>query len=122
MPELEFHFIDEPIEVIFDKPPMLEKSPECPQGFIWQGITYRVEKLLEEWRDYRRRGRMERNMRPEHSRRASLKGSWGVGRFYFRVLVEGSGREFELYYDRSPNNLDDRKGGWYLLGERYSAK
>jgi hypothetical protein len=116
VPDLEFHFVDESIEVFFDKPPVLEKSPECPQGFLWQGNTYRVEKLLEEWRDYRRRGRMARNMIPEHSRRASLKGSWGVGRFYFRVQVNG-GKVFELYYDRSPNN-DDRKGGWYLLGER----
>jgi Family of unknown function (DUF6504) len=118
VPELEFHFIDEPIEVLFDRPPALEKSPECPQGFLWQGNVYRVEQLLEEWRDYRRRGRMARNMQPEHAQRASLKGSWGVGRFYFRVLANG-GREFELYYDRSPNSIDERKGGWYLLGERY---
>jgi len=113
----EFHFIDEPIQVIFSQPPALEKSPECPQSFQWQGRLYRIEKLLEEWRDYRRRGRMARNMRPAHSRRASLKGSWGVGRFYFRVQVEG-GKVFDLYYDRSPNSVDDRKGGWYLLSER----
>jgi len=119
MPDLDFHFIDEPIEVFFDKPPMLEKSPECPQGFLWQGNTYRVEVLLEEWRDYRRRGRMARNMRPEHAQRASIKGSWGVGRFCFRVQVAG-GRVFELYYDRSPDNIDDRKGSWYLLSERPS--
>jgi hypothetical protein len=118
VPEPEFHFIDEPIEVFYDGLPVLEKSPECPQGFLWQGNAYRVEKLLEEWRDYRRRGNMGRNMRPEHLDRASLKGSWGVGRFYFRVQVE-EGRVFELYYDRSPNNVDDRKGSWYLLTERY---
>ena len=119
MPDQAYHFIDEPIEVFFDEPPLLEKSPPCPQGFRWQGNIFRVEKLLEEWRDYQRRGKMARNMRPKHAQRASLKGSWGVGRFYFRVQ-DIDDRIFELYYDRSPNSVDDRKGGWYLLAELYS--
>jgi len=29
------HFYDDPIEVIFETPPALEKSPPCPNGFIW---------------------------------------------------------------------------------------
>ncbi|KAF0112223.1 MAG: Uncharacterized protein FD147_284 [Chloroflexi bacterium] len=113
------HFYDEPIEVIFDQPPLLEKKPDCPQGFIWRGETYHITEILEEWVDYRRRGKMARNMKPAHLSSASRKGSWGVGRFCFRVKVE-SGRFFELYYDRAPENVDNRKGNWFLLGERIS--
>jgi hypothetical protein len=36
------HFFDQPIEPIFDTPPALEKSPDCPNGFVWDGKTYRA--------------------------------------------------------------------------------
>ncbi len=111
------HFIDEPIEPIFDQPPLLEKKPECPDGFRWQGQAYRVEQLLAEWFDFERRGKNARNMKPAHASRASIKGSWGVGRYYFRVQVEG-GRIFEIYYDRAPVDADRRKGSWFILLER----
>lgn len=114
---LPFRFIDEPIEVDFDQPPLLEKDPPCPNGITWDGKHYRVLELLAEWRDFQRRGKMGRNMRPEHAARARIRGSWGVGRYYFRVRVNG-GRIFEVYYDRSPGNVDDRKGRWVLYGER----
>ena len=110
-------FIDEAISVYFDSPPALEKSPTCPNAFSWQGKTIYIYKLLAEWRDYRRRGRMETNMQPAHSEHASRAGSWGVGRFYFRVQVD-DGRIFDIYYDRAPGNANHRKGGWFILGER----
>jgi Domain of unknown function (DUF6504) len=110
-------FIDKPIEVIFDTPPALEKTPPCPDGFVLNGETYRVEEMLAEWHSFARRGRMADNMTPEHAARASAKGSWGVGRFFFRVRVQG-GRVFDLYYDRAPGDSDHRKGGWVLLAER----
>jgi len=110
------HFFDGPIEVIFDQPPALEKKPPCPNGFIWQSVTYRIDEPLAEWHDYRRKGRMASNMRPVHAEAASHKGSWGVGRFYFRVRVE-SGQIFELYYDRAPKGSQQRKGAWVLVGE-----
>ncbi len=113
------HFIDEPVEVVFDRPPLLEKAPPCPDGFRWEGQEYRVTEMLAEWHDFGRRGRMERNMRPEHAQRAARMGSWGVGRYYFRVRVTG-GRIFDLYYDRAPGKVGDRKGTWFLLGERKS--
>jgi hypothetical protein len=112
-----FHFIEEPITVEFDRPPALEKSPPCPSAFRWQGETFKITALLEEWHDYRRRGRMARNMAPAHAAVASNRGSLGVGRFYFRVQVEDR-RIFEIYYDRAPKGVGDRKGSWYLLGER----
>jgi len=59
---------------------------------------------------------MGANMRPEHLQRARQRGSWGVGRFYFRVLVT-DGRTFELYYDRAAKGSDQRKGSWFLSQE-----
>ncbi len=117
IPEPTMRFIDEPIEAQFDSPPLLEKSPPCPQGFIWQSQIFRIVELLAEWKDFRRRGRMGRNMIPPHLSRAERIGSWGVGRFFFRVRTEG-GRIFEIYFDRAPADAGDRKGSWVLFGER----
>ena len=117
IPEPTMRFIDEPIEAIFDSPPMLEKSPPCPQGFTWQSQTFRIVELLAEWKDFRRRGRMGRNMIPPHLSRAERIGSWGVGRFFFRVRTDG-GRIFEIYFDRAPADAGNRKGSWVLFGER----
>ena len=111
------NFIDEPIEVIFDRQPALSKSPTCPSAFIWRDETFRVVETLESWVNYDRRGNMARNMRPSHTVMAAKRGSWGVGRFHFRVRVT-DGRVFEIYYDRAPESAGDRKGHWFLLGER----
>jgi hypothetical protein len=40
-----------------------------------------------------------------------------VGRYYFCVRVE-SGQIFEIYFDRAPKSAGDRKGHWFLMGER----
>jgi len=109
-------FIGEPMQVQFDEPQAFEKRPDCPDRFVCQGKTYRIVEMLAEWHDYSRRGRMARNMRPEHAAVASRRGSWGVGRFYFRVRVD-SGRIFDLYYDRAPKHADGRKGAWFLFRE-----
>ena len=110
------HFIDQAITVEFDEPPALEKKPGCPAKFTWAGETYRVSELLAEWVDYQRRGRSAHNMQPQHAAVASNRGSWGVGRFFFRVRVD-SGQIFQLYYDRAPKDVDARKGSWVLVGE-----
>ncbi len=111
------HFYDEPIEVFFETPPVREKTPHCPEQFIWRAQSFQIAQVLEEWVDYKRRGRMARNMAPAHLASASRLGSWGVGRFYFRIRTT-NGRIFELYYDRAPGDADARKGNWFLLGER----
>jgi hypothetical protein len=123
------HFYDHPIEVIFDTPPAREKSPDCPNGFIWEEKTYRVIEMLSSWSDFTRRGKMARNMRPAHAAVASSRGSLNVGRFYFRVRVRpavelpdntsGYSEEqvFDIYYDRAMKNVDDRKGQWFLYRE-----
>jgi Family of unknown function (DUF6504) len=126
------HFLDQPIEPLFDRHPALEKSPDCPSGFLWDGKTYRVTEMLSSWSDFTRRGKMARNMRPAHAAVAASRGSLNVGRFYFRVrvMLSGSsiaspagtaghpgGQIFDLYYDRSMKSVDDRKGQWFLYRE-----
>ena len=110
------HFLDRPIEASFDIPPALEKSPGCPNGFIWEYKTYRITEMLASWSDFTRRGKMARNMRPAHAVIASGRGSLNVGRFYFRVKVD-SGQIFDIYYDRAMKNVDDRKGQWFIYRE-----
>ncbi|MBV6396229.1 MAG: hypothetical protein HFACDABA_01823 [Anaerolineales bacterium] len=110
------HFYDDPIEAIFDEPPAKEKSPPCPNGFFWNGQIFRVIESLSEWADFKRRGKMARNMQPEHAAVASSRGSLNVGRFYFRVKVD-SNQIFDIYYDRAIKNVDDRKGQWLLYRE-----
>ncbi|MCC6146586.1 MAG: hypothetical protein IT308_03355 [Anaerolineaceae bacterium] len=117
MDTIPFRFIGEPVEVIFDRPPALEKKPDPPSAFRWGGETYRILQVLSEWKDFSRRGKMARTMQPQHAEHAAIHGSRGVGRYIFRVVVTG-GRIFELYYDRAPANVDKTKGGWFLLGER----
>jgi hypothetical protein len=110
------HFFDQPIDVVFDTPPAREKTPDCPNGFVWNRETTRVAELLAAWSDFTRRGRSARNMRPEHAAVAASRGSLGVGRFYFRVRVD-SGRIFDIYYDRAPKDADRRKGAWFVYRE-----
>ncbi len=109
-------FIGQGIQVQFDQAPALTKKPGCPDRFVWRERTYRIVERLSEWQDYRRRGRMAGNMRPEHTATASRRGSWGVGRAYFRVRTD-DGRIFDLYYDRAPKSAGDRQGAWFLYRE-----
>ena len=109
-------FLDQPIEVIFDKSPAHEKTPDCPDGFIWENQAYHVVEKLSEWSDFTRRGRAARNMRPSHAEVASGRGSLNVGRFFFRVRVD-TGQLFDLYYDRAMKSVDERKGQWFVYRE-----
>lgn len=109
-------FIDDEIAVIFDEPPALSKKPDAPDGFVWDGRTYRTDELISSWFDHGRRGRMAANMQPAHLREAARRGSWGVGRYYFRIRMQG-GRVFDVYYDRAPEEAGDRAGHWYLFRE-----
>ena len=112
-----YSFIDEPISVLYKEKQLNVKNPKCPQSFEWRAQIYSISHLISSWQDFSRRGRMALNMRPAHAARASVQGSWGVGRFYFRVKVQG-GRIFDIYYDRAPQRADDREGHWFLFSER----
>jgi len=108
---------DDKVEVKFSQPPTYEKSPPCPDSFSWNGREYPIVELIEEWHEFGRKGRFAKNMKPEHAVRASNAGSWGVGRFFFRVMT-AENRIFDLYFDRAPESAGDRKGHWFLMGER----
>ena len=109
-------FITAEIEVRFHQKPLFEKKPPAPDFFIWNEEEFHVCEVLSGWHDFERRGRMASNMKTPHLQEASRRGSWGVGRFYYRVRTEG-GRTFDLYYDRSPESAADRKGHWFLWRE-----
>ena len=83
---------------------------------MWRDQSYRIVEQLSEWQDHARRGKMAHNMRPSHLVAAEKKGSWGVGRHYFRVRTD-TDQVFEIYYDRAPKDALNRKGGWWLLQE-----
>ena len=106
-------FIGAMVGVHHDRPSPFEKRPGPPDGFTWEGREYQVVAVLKEWHDYHRRGRMARNMRESHVRAAVRRGSWGVGRDYYRVRTE-TDDIFELYYDRAPKGADHPKGAWFL--------
>lgn len=109
-------FISEQVIVDFSSPPAHVKTPHCPDRFFWRDEAYRIVACISEWKDFSRRGRMVRNMQPQHAEVASERGSWGVGRFYFDVQTN-TGRCFRLYYDRAPEDAADRTGQWILLAE-----
>lgn len=110
--------IVEPIDAIFTDEPVLEKKPGLPHGFEWRGKKYQITRLISEWHDYQRRGRMSKNMRPSHAAASAKKGSWGVGSDYYLVETE-IGRIFVIYYDRAPVDSDQHKGSWILEREYY---
>jgi hypothetical protein len=109
-------FIDETIQVEWDSAPVYEKTPPCPNRFIWNKTNYPIAELLAGWSDFTRRGRAAKNMRPSHAAAATSRGSLGVGRFFFRVRVQ-TGQVFDIYYDREIKTSDDRKGRWVLYRE-----
>jgi hypothetical protein len=110
------HFINEAIIAQFNSPPVFEKKPGCPDRIIWRNEEYKIIDILNEWHDYKRRGRMARNMSPVHASSAEKRGSWGVGQDYYRIMTDKE-RIFEIYYDRAPKDADRRKGEWFIYRE-----
>jgi len=114
-------FIGESVEVAFDEEPALTKRAGCPARFVWRDEIHHIVERLREWHDYGRRGRMAHTMRDAHLRAAERRGSWGVGRDYYRVRT-AEGRVFDLYYDRAPKGTRERGGAWYLYRELGAAE
>jgi hypothetical protein len=123
--DLPAKFIGVAIEPVFLEPPQLEKRPGAPDGFVWEGRKYLVENVLREWHDYGLKGKTrtfyEKEQGSFRAAAASRRGTWGVGRDYFRVAVD-SGEVFDLYYDRDPGGTRGRKGGWYLFRQILDAQ
>jgi len=59
-------FIDQEIEVRFNRSPILTKKPGAPDGFKWGDESFQVCQALSTWFDYQRRGRMAKNLIPAH--------------------------------------------------------
>jgi hypothetical protein len=114
-------FVSEEIEIEFKVEPAMSKKPGPPDAFTWRGERFEVTEMISRWYDFERRGRMARNMAPKHLREALRKGSWGVGRYFFRVRTAGD-RIFDVYFDRAPQDAGDRAGHWYLWREMEEAR
>lgn len=111
-------FIGEEIVPIFDGPPELEKKAGPPAGFKWRGRDYAVKRVVKEWHEYDQPwpgGGWDGGRPPYALRGVRNRGSWGVGKDFYRVLT-GDGRLFDLYYDRRPKGRN-RKGRWVLFRE-----
>ncbi len=113
---LPIRFIGERIEAIYKLEQVRTKNPGCPDAIRWRSTEYTITKIINQWTDFSRKGNMQRNMSEAHHSRAEIKGSWGVGKVFFRVQVH-TGQDFEIYFDRAPQNVLDRGGGWFLLQE-----
>ena len=107
-------FVCEEINVGFEKEFFLEKNPPCPNSIIWRGEKIIITEVISTWDDFSRKGKQARNMRDTHLERASKKGSWGVGRQYFKVK-DMDDRILVIYFDRAPKDAVDKKGRWILL-------
>jgi hypothetical protein len=109
-------FYADEIEVRFDQEPVFEKKPGRPSAFAWRGHEYLVVEVLKEWHDYRKRGKSEVLYERERGsywvKKSQRRGSWGVGRDYYRVRTDG-GEVFDIYYDRAPKGRDG-SGQWIL--------
>jgi len=120
-PTVPIRFIGERIEVVYNQEQIRTKNPGCPDAFIWRSVQYTITRIIKQWADFSRKGHMQANMREAHLLRAEKKGSWGVGKFYFRIQVH-TGQNFEIYFDRAPQSVSDRGGCWFLLQEYVSVR
>ena len=74
--------------------------------------------LLREWHDYRQRGKTKAFYTKEkgsyRAKATERRGSWGVGRDYYRVRTDTE-EVLDIYYDRAPKGAGGRKGAWFLF-------
>jgi hypothetical protein len=108
-------FVGEKIIPRFADPARLVKKPGPPASFAWRGETYRVTRVLFEWHDFGREPHWVGSWtRPPYAvRSGSSRGSWGVGRDYYRVETD-RGLTCDIYYDRRPRG-GKREGEWVLF-------
>ncbi|HCJ10605.1 MAG TPA: hypothetical protein DHW14_05510 [Clostridiales bacterium] len=110
-------FIGEEIEPVFKEEPELEKKTGVPDGFKWRGREYAVTRVIKEWHEYdhpRPGGGWDAGRPPFGARAPMRRGSWGVGKDFYRVMTD-DGRLVDIYYDRRPKGR--KKGRWVILRE-----
>ncbi len=111
-------FIGKEIEPVFGDTPDLEKKTGAPSGFKWGDRDYRITRVIKEWHEYdqaRPGGGRDAGRPPFGARSPMRRGSWGVGKDFYRVLLD-DGRLVDIYYDRRPKGKK-RKGRWVIFRE-----
>jgi hypothetical protein len=108
-------FISAEIEAIFAEEPVILKRAGPPDAFVWDGERFEVSELLAEWHDYDKERREVGETRRSQTQINRQRGSWGLGRDYYRVRT-ADGRVFELYYNRRPKSRTVI-GSWVLYRE-----
>ncbi len=88
------------------------RDPPAPLSFTLQGQVFDVLEVLQEWWDYTNLSPAQRTYRPSYHRSSARRGSFGLGRHYFRVRT--SCGVFLIYYDRRPTP-SSRGGSWVVV-------
>jgi hypothetical protein len=107
-------FISAVIEALFHREPAIKKRAGPPDAFVWDGRRFEVVEVLSEWHDYDKRREIGETRRSQ-SQLYRQRGSWGLGRDWYRVQT-GEGRLFDLYYERRPRSRTVI-GSWVLYCE-----
>ena len=77
---------------------MTRGEPGLPGAFVWRGDEYRVETVLEQWKQVDARDGNEKYTR----------------KHWYRVRIAG-GQEMTLYFLRHASSAKSRKARWFLF-------
>ena len=96
-------FVSESITPLFDEGtgfPIGPGEPIVPSGFIWREREYRVQSVLETWKESGpcKSGSAERYLR----------------KHWYRVRMT-DGTEMEIYFERQARSPKQRKKRWWLF-------
>jgi hypothetical protein len=75
-------------------------EPFLPTGFRWRGTEYRIEQVLEAWKEYT----SGTKQMPERYLR----------KHWFRVRVDG-GLEVKIYFERHVRSAGSARARWWLF-------
>jgi hypothetical protein len=80
--------------------PVVPGEPIIPSGFTWRGREYRVESVLERWKESGpcRHGSPERYVR----------------KHWYRIRMT-DGTQMEIYFERQARSSRERKRRWWLF-------
>lgn len=96
-------FVSESIIPVFDEgtsSAVAVGAPIVPSGFIWREEEYRIESVLETWKETGpcKHGSSERYLR----------------KHWFRIRTT-DGTEMEIYFERQARSSKQRKRRWWLF-------
>lgn len=96
-------FVSEPITPVFDEATGNSVGigePIVPSGFLWREQEYRVESVLETWKESGpcKSGSSERYLR----------------KHWYRIRMT-DGQEMQIYFERQARSSKQRKRRWWLF-------